>query len=253
MRIRKISPLLILALLVSTAVLASLSHATDACIGEGTINLASTVTLTTPEGNFTIDFMFLLTITRLDNEYNITVLGKITNITGPPVLLQAKLPLFDFTVSTDEGEYRWSDGKVFTAVMLPVTSGFAYEMSLPNIRSSCIRSVTIDASGLGLPNVVTISEGGILGNVVSGFSQSTNIPPSATTTRSSTPYTVTYSAMTNYLSGKAQPANAVHASTGESANVKEGGIERNAIAAVIALLAAAGVGLLLYTLFTYHA
>lgn len=250
MGIVRILSLLTLTLIVSTAVLASLGYASDVCLGEGTLNITSTATVSTPEGNFTVDFLFFITITRLGSEYNVTVLGKITNITGPPVILQAKLPLFDFKVSTDKGEYRWSEGKVFTTAMLPVSSGAAYEMSLPNIRSSCIRSVIIGASGLGLPDMVTISEGGMLENAVLGIDQLNTVPASVTTAQLSITYTETSSITTVHQSGRAQPANAVYASAGEGVNVEEKGIERNVIAAVIALLAAMGVGLLLYTLFT---
>ena len=243
---RKISSLLLLAFIALAATLTASSHATDVCLGEGTFNITSRATLGTPEGNFTIDFLFLITITRADNGYNVTVLGKIANITGPPVLLQAKLPLFDFTVSTDEGEYRWSDGKTFAAVMLPVSSGAAYKMSIANIKAACIRSVVVDVPGLGLSEVIVIK--GL--NVYYAAALST----STLTTR--VPYGVTLSqasSTSTYSSGpyeRVQPGNAVFASADEGAGATNERIERNAVAAIIALLAAVGVGLLLYTLFT---
>lgn len=244
MEIRKVLPLLTLTFLLSTAALASLSHAASVCIGEGTMNITSTATLTTPQGNFTIDFLFLVNVTASSNGYNVTVLAKVVRIAGPPILLQAKLPLFDLAVSTDQGVYRWSDGKVFAAVMLPLSSGTVRVMSVSNI-TSCIRSITIDASGLGLPGVVTVGKEGLSGNAALGLSQSASLPTSETTTRASSTYTTT-----NYLGG-GQPVNAVYAGTGESAEgIGKEGMEGNAVAAVIALLAAMGAGLILYALFT---
>ncbi len=243
--------MLSLTLLASTVALATSSHATDVCIGEGTFNITSTAILDTPEGNFTLDFLFMVNITRSDNVYNVSVVGVVTNITGPPVLLQAKLPLFDFDVSTEDGVYRWSDGKVFAAVMLPLSSDTAYRMSLMGIRSSCIRSITIDASGLGLPDIVAIGEGGVLSGYMLGTSGQTVNGAGNSTESQSTP-TVTYLVTATYTEGaygRAQPGNAAFAGIGSTTTAEEG-IEKDAIAALIAALAAIGVGLLLYTLFT---
>ncbi len=243
---RKISSLLLLASITSAAILAASSHATDVCLGEGAFNITSRAMLDTPEGNFTIDFLFLITIMRTDNEYNVSVLGKITNITGPPVLLQAKLPLFDLTVSTDGGEYRWSDGKVFATVMLPVSSGASYRMNITNIKAACVKSVTVDVPGLGLSDVVVIKGS----NVYYAAALSTSTPTTRVqygVTLSQTSSTSTYPSE-SYES--VQPGNAVFASVDEGAGATNEGIERNVVAAVIALLAAVGVGLLLYTLFT---
>ncbi|GEM_PF-5028776 len=250
MKIR-ITPLLFLAVSLTMVVTTSLSHAADACMGEGTFNLTSTATVVTPDGNFTIDFLFLINVTRIDSGYNISVLGKIVNITGPPVILQARVPLFDFAVSTDKGEYRWSDGKLFTAVMLPVSNGVTYGMRLQNIESSCIRSIVIDASGLGLHNLVIIGESGLWDNVRFGLAQSAETSSTHTTTRTSSP---SYSMVTptdteSSLYAKDLSVSAVYAGKG-NAHAWEGSVERNLMAALIALLAALGVGLLLYTAFT---
>ncbi len=245
--------LFVLVLITTAVMLAATSRAADVCMAEGTFNITSTTTLSTPDGNFSINFLFLITLARSGSGYNVTVVGKITNITGPPVLLQARLPLFDFAVSTDEGEYRWSDGKVFTAVLLPLSSGTTYRMSMTGIEASCIKSVTVDATGLGLPGVVTIGEGNTsyAFTVMSTSTMSTRVPHGVTDTQTMT--TSMHTTTTAYSGGGytlIPPGKAVYGGVDEGLSAERNGVERNVVAAVIALLAALGVGLLLYTLFT---
>jgi hypothetical protein len=240
MRREDLQALALLAFLAVSITLTLPSRSEDICLGQGTFNSGSEVALKTPEGTFTIDFKFNITIEKVDSTYNITVIGEITNVSGPPALLQSKTPLLDFAVITDEGEFRWSDDKVFPAVMIPITDGVTSKMSLQNIKSSCITSVIIDAPGLGLHNIINIGVGmpqGYEGNRLSqpSVSQSTG--------------TVTYTVESSYQGGTPAYSGASYAASLGSVGNEER-LERYAIAAVIALIAAVGVGLLLYSLFT---
>jgi len=252
MKTRQAASLAALALTVLAALLAVTGHSTDVCMGEGSFDTLSVAVINTPEGNFTIYFEVTISIVNTDGGYNVSVLSRITNITGPPILLQARLPLFDFAVTTDNGEYRWSDGKVFAAVMTPVSSGLTYRMSLTGIKASCIKSVSVDVPGLGIPDIVSVAslKGTYYGPAMTQtYTRSPNGSPTIYTIITADTNTATSTEVSggevNALGGKA-----VFAGSGSTDEEMGGGVERNVIAAVIALLAAIGTGLLLYTLLT---